>query len=109
LWKRDIKTNGILICWPIIVGPSSGMLHRRNIAENRHFLLPREGINIKSLRYYFSYPTLTADILRRFCVLFDLLTLQMSAADWLCVGNPIFLIDSITVTGLMDRATDFCS
>ncbi|KAJ9601117.1 hypothetical protein L9F63_000696, partial [Diploptera punctata] len=26
-------------------------------------------------------------ILRRFYVLFDLLTLQMSAADWLCVGN----------------------
>ncbi|KAJ9578187.1 hypothetical protein L9F63_005576, partial [Diploptera punctata] len=43
LWKRDIKANGILICWPIIVGPSRGMLHRRNIAENRHFLLSRVG------------------------------------------------------------------
>ncbi|KAJ9592407.1 hypothetical protein L9F63_015927, partial [Diploptera punctata] len=31
--------NGILICWPIIVGPSRGMLYRRNIAENGHFLL----------------------------------------------------------------------
>ncbi|KAJ9580714.1 hypothetical protein L9F63_024110, partial [Diploptera punctata] len=28
LWKRDIKANGILICWPIIAGPSRGMLHR---------------------------------------------------------------------------------
>ncbi|KAJ9585184.1 hypothetical protein L9F63_003010, partial [Diploptera punctata] len=36
LWKRDVKANGILIFWPIIVGPSRGMLHRRNIAENRH-------------------------------------------------------------------------
>ncbi|KAJ9576322.1 hypothetical protein L9F63_006822, partial [Diploptera punctata] len=33
LWKRVIKANGILICWSIIVGPSRGMLHRRNIAE----------------------------------------------------------------------------
>ncbi|KAJ9578988.1 hypothetical protein L9F63_024905, partial [Diploptera punctata] len=31
LWKRDIKANGILICWPIIVGLSRGMPHRRNI------------------------------------------------------------------------------
>ncbi|KAJ9589672.1 hypothetical protein L9F63_017116, partial [Diploptera punctata] len=38
-WKRDIKASGILICWPIIVGPPRGMLHRQNIAENRHFLL----------------------------------------------------------------------
>ncbi|KAJ9586635.1 hypothetical protein L9F63_019785, partial [Diploptera punctata] len=41
LWKIDIKENGILICWPIIVGPSRGMFHRRNIAENRHLLLSR--------------------------------------------------------------------
>lgn len=41
LWRRDTKANGILICWPITVGPSRGMLHRRNIRENRHFLLSR--------------------------------------------------------------------
>ncbi|KAJ9584832.1 hypothetical protein L9F63_020829, partial [Diploptera punctata] len=38
LWKRDIKANGILICWPIIVGSSRGSLLRRNKKTYRKIL-----------------------------------------------------------------------